>query len=540
MSSAKKFTLGEEVSFTPARKLSLVKTEAIEPVFEAAKATITDPVVEKQNELHAEIEATKDAVYENKNTQALETALKHLWKLDKLERLIYLAELQKLDRLDKLEHLDKLDELQHVDELRHLKELNNLGKLKDLKSLDKLNHLLRLKHLDKLDSLKELDQLKQLEMMEMLKQLDKLIYLNKLEGLRKLDKLDGLVKVEELRVLLETHSENFDKFSQLSHLEKLDNLKRLDNLSRLSDLEKLGALEQMEKLTELKSLEKLVNLQSLYKLDKLDDLAKLERLSKLDQLHYLEKLDNMQDLSKLDTLKDEEVRSSLTYLSKLEIFKGTNKHFILKLALSSLFDIVKITVVAVGLLFVLTKNVSYQTFNRLVPYIGFGEADRVNIALSILSQDLSTSEFDKLYKDLEARVKREASTLFDSHTTKGLNEYRIAENLLAYNYVVDTYDIAAVSKKERTEWADKSFKRFNQSYEYDLERLAPDMTVQEDIQKFREASIFMKQQKYVKAFDMFNQIQQPKKFEALGHGRAYSFYMAFLNQPKELKTILEK
>lgn len=532
MSSAKKFKLGEEVSFTPARKLSLVRTDIIEEPQRELPETLLS--------YKSEIEHAQDEISDKKNTQELDRVLQHLWKLDKLERLIYLAELQKLEKLDKLEYLDKLDELEHVVELRHLKELNNLGKLKDLKSLDKLNHLLRLKHLDKLDSLKELDQLKQLEMMEMLKQLDKLIYLNKLEGLRKLDKLDGLVKVEELRVLLETHSEHFDKFAHLAQLEKLDNLKRLENLNRLSDLEKLSSLEQMEKLTELKSLEKLVNLQSLYKLDKLDDLAKLERLSKLDQLHYLEKLDNMQDLSKLDTLKDEEVRASMSYLSKLDLFKGTNKHFIGKLALASLFDIVKITVVAVGLLFVLTKNVSYQTFNRLVPYIGFGEADRVNIALSILSQDLSNSEFDKIFKDLEARVKREASTLFDHHTPKGMNEYRIAENLMAYNYTVENYDIGAISKKERTEWADKVFKKYNLSYEYDLERLAPDMTVQEDIQKYREASIFIKQQKFVKAFDMFNQIKQPKKFEALGHGRAYAFYMAFVNSPKELKTTLEK
>lgn len=416
MSSAYKFKPWEEVSFTPAKKLSLVKTEP-------------EPAIT----FKADIETAKDEVFENKNTQALEVALKHLWKLDKLERLIYLGELQKLEKLDQLGRLDQLDKLDNIQELRHLKEIKNLHHLKELKALDQLNHLMRLKHLEKLDSLKELDQLKQMEMLEMLKQLDKLIYLNKLESLRKLDKLDGLAKVEELKVLLETHSEHFDKFTHLSQLEKLDNLKRLDNLSRLSELENLASLGKMEKLSELKNLEKLTNLESLYKLDKLDDLAKLERLSKLDQLHYLEKLDNMQDLSKLDTLKDEEVRSSLAYLSKLEYFKGTNKHFIVKLALSSLFDIVKISVVAVGLLFILTKNVSYQTFNRLVPYLGFGEADRVNIALSILSQDLSTSEFDKLYKNLEARVKREASTLFDASSPKGLNEYRIAENLGSFS-----------------------------------------------------------------------------------------------------------
>ena len=522
MSSVKKFKIKEGVQFTPVKKLSLVQESPPEFIDS-----------EKISEVRSD-------VYDNKNTQSLEMALQHLWKLDKLERLIYLAELQKLEKLDKLDQLENLNQLSHLQELEGLKDLKNLSSLKDLKELDKLNHLIRLNHLDKLDSLKELGHLQHMEMLEMLKQLDKLIYLNKLESLKKLDKLDGLSKVEDLKILLETHSENFDKFSLLTHLEKLDNLKNLNHLEKLSDLEKLSVLVKMDRLTELKNLEKLTNLDHLHKLDQLDDLAKLERLSKLDELRYLEKLDSMQDLSKLDNLKDQEVRKSLSYLEKLDYFKGTNKQFLVKISLSALFDIFKIAAVGACLLFVMTKNVSYQTFNRLVPYLGFGEADRVNIALSILSHDLGKSDFDHLYKDVEARVKREAATLFDPSSPKGLNDYRIAENLSSYQYQNETYDLAALSKKERTEWADKMLLKFNNSYEYDIERLMIDPALQEDIKIYREASIFMKQHKYSEAFSLFSKVEHPKKFEALGFGRSYVFYMAYMNQPKELRTLLEK
>lgn len=536
-STAKKLSSFDEVLFVSVPKLKVVKSEVtrLSPLknhyFYSAKL---------QPAKNINVSEVIDKVYKDKSTQPLEQALQQLWKLDKLDRLIYLGELQKLEHLDSLEQLEDLNKLTELKELAHLKELKSLERLKDIKSLDKLNHLMRLKHLDKLDGLKDLNKLSSLDELSRLQQLEKLIYLNKLDGLKKLDKLDGLAKVEELKILLETHSENFDKFSHLTHLEKLDNLKRLDNLNKLSDLNQLEALAGLEKLSELKSLEKLNNLQSLYKLDKLEDLSKLERLTKLDQLHYLEKLDNMQDLSKLDTLKDKDVRASLSYLSKLEIFKGTNKHFIMKLCVSSLFDIGKIALVACLLVFVMTKNVSHQTFNRLVPYLGFGEADRVNIALSILSQDMGKDDFDKMYKNVEARVKREASILFNPSSTKGLNEYTIAENLTAYTYSNLEYDLAVFTKKEVDGWVTQVLTKFNNSYEYDLERLAHEPAVQEDLIKYREASIFIKQQKYVHAFGAFSKIQHQTRFAALGHGRAYAFYMAFLNEPKELKSILEK
>jgi hypothetical protein len=536
-STAKKIASFDEVLFISVPKLKVVDA-ARNKLSPLKKQYFYSAKLHPAQSFNAS--AAIDKVYKDKTTQPLEEALQQLWKLDKLDRLMYLAELQKLEHLDSLEHLNELGQLTELKELSNLKELKNLDKLKDIKSLDKLNHLLRLKHLDKLDNLKNLNKLSSLDELSRLQQLEKLIYLNKLDGLKKLDKLDGLAKVEELKILLETHSENFDKFSHLSHLERLDNLKRLDNLNKLSDLSQLEALGGLEKLTELKSLDKLTNLQSLYKLDKLEDLSKLERLTKLDQLHYLEKLDNMQDLSKLDTLKDEEVKASLSYLSKLEIFQGTNKHFIMKLFLSSFFDVGKIALVACLLVFVLTKNVSYQTFNRLVPYLGFGEADRVNIALSILAQDLNKTDFDKMYKNVEARVKREASMLFNASTPKGLNEYAIAENLTAYNYANAEYDMSAFAKKEIDGWVKETLNKFNTSYEYDVERLSSVAELQSDMTYYREASIFMKQMSYVKAFDAFSKIQHPTRFQALGHGRAYAFYMAFVNQPKELKTILEK
>lgn len=481
-----------------------------------------------------------ESLHEIKN---LDERLQVLWKLDKLDRLTYLAELQRLDKLGQLENLQELEKLGKLDNLKELKHLGGLKNLQGLHKLDKLNHLMRLKFLNKLEELQALDQLKELDKLSRLKDLDKLSLLNKLDVLKKIEKLDVLHKVEDLRLLMQDHADDFQKLDNLKYIEKLDGLKKLSALESLDNLKALDSLSELDKLAGLKDLSKLDKLNRLNELgalDRLEALSGLDRLSKLDELRHLEKLDSMQDLAKLDYLKDAKVQSALKGLDKLSLFQESSKKFFFKLFASIFVDVFKVAAITCLMLFVFTKNVSRQTFDRLVPYLGFGEADRVNIALSILSHDLSSTDFDRHFKNLENRVKREAASVFDASTSKNLDHYRILENLTSYNFHHESYDLTAFTKKELNEWAAKTNKSFNDTYAYDMETVGKNPEFQGDVDHYTKASIFVKQQKFLEGFVEMNQIESKEKFASLGHGMTYAFYMAFRTKPVDLKLFVEK
>lgn len=473
----------------------------------------------------------------------LDKKLAVLWKLEKLDRLQYLAELQRLDKLGSLENLQSLEGLDKLDNLENLKDLKDLGQLQELKKLDKLNHLMRLKNLNKLEELQALDHLKDLNKLDQLKDLDKLSSLSKLDSLKQIEKLEVLNKIEELRLFMRDHAEELGRLDQLQYLSKLSELKKLQSLEGLDQLKKLDQLSDLSALKDLKELGKLDKLQrltELQQLEKLENLSGLEKLNKLDDLRHLDKLDKMQDLSKLEYLKETKVQSALKGLDKLSFFELNNKTFFFKLFTSIFFDVIKIGLVASLMFFVFTKNISRQTFDRLVPYLGFGEADRVNLALSILSKDLTSKDFDTHFINLQSRVKREVASVFDPKAPKTLNEYRILENLTAYNYVQENYDLAAFTRSEVKEWVGKIHKKYTDSYSYDVEKLQPQPEMHEDLTRFTKASIFIKQEKYIDAWAELDHIKNPHLFASLGAAESYTFYMAFMSTPKELKLYLEK
>jgi hypothetical protein len=478
-----------------------------------------------------------------KELKGLDERLQVLWKLDKLDRLSYLAELQRLDKLGELDNLKKLDHLAQLDNLKYLPALRDLSKLNDLGKLDKLNHLIRLKSLNKLEELQALDSLRDLDKLDKLKDLDKLSLLHKLDNLKKIEKLDALNKLDDLRLLLQDHSDDFQKLENLKYIEKLDGLKKLQALESLDNLKALDSLSDLEKLKDLKELsklEKLNRLNELGNLDRLEALSGLERLNKLDELRHLEKLEQMQDLSKLDYLKDTKVQRALLGLDKLSLFEENSKKFFFKLISSIFVDLFKVVAIASLMFFVFTKNISRQTFDRLIPHLGFGEADRVNLALSILSKDLSSGDFDLHYKNLESRVRREVSSIFDTKVPKNLEHYRLLENLTSYNYRHEAYDLNAYAKVELNAWATKTHAKYTDSYTYDVERMTGKPEMEKDLSHYMKGSIFMKQQKYLEAFIEMDQIKRKEAFVALGSGLTNAFYMAFRTKNIDLKLYLEK
>ena len=164
----------------------------------------------------------------------------------------------------------------------------------------------------------------------------------------------------------------------------------------------------------------------------------------------------------------------------------------------------------------------------------------MNIALSILSSDLSSTDFDVHFKNLENRIKREAASVFDGSTRKHMDHYRMLENLTSYNFHHQGYDLTAFTKKELNEWAVKTNKAFNDTYAYDMETVGKNQELFEDVDHYTKASIFVKQQKFIEGFVEMNQIVNKEKFASLGFGMTYAFYMAFRTKPMDLKLFVEK
>ncbi len=501
------------------------------------------PIENEETSAEAALEKSPHHIDVVNEIKQLDKKLAVLWKLEKLDRLQYLAELQRLDKLGSLDNLKSLEDLDKLDNLEHLKDLKDLDQLQELKKLDKLHHLMRLKNLNKLEELQALDHLKDLNKLDKLKDLDKLSSLSKLDALKQIEKLEVLNKIEELRVFMRDHAEELGRLDQLQYLNKLSELKKLQSLEGLDHLKKLDHLSDLSALKDLKELGKLDKLQRLSELgqlEKLENLTGLEKLNKLDDLRHLDKLDKMQDLSKLEYLKESKIQTALQGLDKLNFFELNHKKFFFKLFTSIFFDVIKIGLVASLMFFVFTKNISRQTFDRLVPYLGFGEADRVNLALSILSKDLTSKDFDVHFVNLQGRVKREVASVFDPKVPKTLNDYRTLENLSAYNYVQENYDLSAFTRAEVKEWLGKTHKKYVDSYAYDLEKFQAQPEMQDDVTRFTKASIFLKQEKYMDAWAELDHIKNATAFASLGAAKSYTFYMAFVASPKELKLYLEK
>ncbi len=89
-------------------------------------------------------------------------------------------------------------------------------------------------------------------------------------------------------------------------------------------------------------------------------------------------------------------------------------------------------------------------------------------------------------------------------------------------------------------WSPKVLKRFQESYEYDLEKSVGKPELASDVELMTKASIFIKQQKYLEALAELDRVTSKRDFVSLAHGKTYSFFMAFRTKPHELKLYLEK
>jgi hypothetical protein len=431
-----------------------------------------------------------------------------------------------IEHLKELKSLSKLELLNQLDELR---ELSQLTELKNLKQLDKLSHLYDLEKLEKLD---QLDQLHQL------------IYLKKLDALNKLDKIDDLKMLNhlsDLEQLLEVYGDQFESIRYLSHLEnlkELENLKDLKNLDQIQELNKLQRLDELSKLRELQNLESLHKLSHLRDLDKLEALTKLEKLDNLQELQQLEQLKKMDNLSKLDKLEDEKVLSYLNKLDQLNILKDKGSTLVLKMVGSLVLDFIKVAALAALMVYMVGKNTESQTVGRILPYLGFGEGEKVNIGLALLQREVSSKDFDRYYQSVVGRINHEVEAYYEYRDFKPSHfRYKILADLYSYNYETQEYNLKLVVKTEIGKKLDFYTKRYKEVYEYDKET---NFTTEgsPSQEALMQGNIFFKQGKYIQALNEYSKVKEREKLSSVVFGEMVAFHLAYLTNSTELKSYI--
>lgn len=351
--------------------------------------------------------------------------LSHLTKLDKIEGLNH------LESLEKLEELKKLDNLQMMENLSQLIQLENLAKLENLKSLDKLDYLKDIHEFRCFESLENLSQLERLAELDRLSQLDSLY---KLSHLDKLEQLEGLDKLEWLKEL-----------SQLDRLETLTQISEFFN----NHHEKLAKLKHLEALDNLALLDKLSQLDRLDKLDKLDELRNLDKLSELSQLDRLSALSEIPPPTPLP--ESQPVQNTISGPQIVEgVVKTQSKREILYYALSFFADLLKTTIVAGLLVFVLQTSDARRSISQAISYLGFGEGMQVGWALETLSK-AAPNDFPRYLKDFEARVEQEIELVVSQRVPWTLDtRFGKLLQLWSYDFELQDFSLHELVKQKLT------------------------------------------------------------------------------------------
>ncbi|MFZ4713666.1 MAG: hypothetical protein ACOYL6_08145 [Bacteriovoracaceae bacterium] len=428
--------------------------------------------------------------------------------------------------LRELKALNKLDQLQYLDQLDELKELSQLSQLKNLKQLDKLNNLFDLEKLSKLDQLENLHSL---------------IYLKKLDSLNKLDKIDDLKMLNNLSDLEQMLELYGDQLQNVKYLSQLENLKNLTNLTELKHLEQIKELSKLHNLDSLVNLQELQNLESLSKLTNLKKLDQLETLDKLDNLQELSKLDQLQrmdELKKLDKLDDEKILTYLGKLDQLSILKEKGSKFVLKMAFASVLDFLKVALMAALMVYMVGKNTESQTISRILPYLGFGEGEKVNLGLSLLEREVGAKDFERYYQNLLVRVQNEMDAFYDALDFKpSIYRYKILSDLYSYQYQSAQYNLSAVVKKGMGDKMEHFKKRYSEVYEFDREAKFTE-TGSPSQEALVSANIFFKQGKYLEALNHFAKVTDRQNLSSVAYGEMVAFHMAYLTDAQALKNYL--
>lgn len=373
-----------------------------------------------------------------------------LTQLNQLEGLSHLEELKKLGHLEQFEDLKSLSEasLQAVNLC--LQHLEALEKLKDLQLVESLSELKQLVHLERLNKLDKLDELRKLEDLSELTRLNELKNLVYLEELKRLDKINELSKLDVIDRLDSALNHHEDTLRPLRHLDELEKLKFLKELNALSHLDDLKSLSKLDKLTSLENLAKLDNLESMSALDNLRHLAILDELKNLDQLRKLQKLDDLEKLSdlknldqleklnhlsKLDRIEDARFAQRLDKLDKLDILKNESKKLALQQLVGTVLDVLKVSLAAVIIIFILQSRSGQNIISKTLPFIGFSNSAQTSLGLQMLMGQIPDEQFEQILGTVRKKIDFEITSLFStSPLPQPLDRLILVKQLKAYEF----------------------------------------------------------------------------------------------------------
>jgi len=416
-------------------------------------------------------------------------------QLQLVKKILELKELTKLDELKQLIHLDKLVKLEQLDQLQLIEQLSSLTNLQELKALENLD---KLDHLDRLNKLDELEKLKQLELLK-----------------------------------------NLDSLKALDHLPELKNLESLKDLGQLSELSKLEQLNLLTKLEHLATLEKVLDKHqtTLAPLQKLEHLDQLNKLVELDKLNNLHELSSLHSLDKLKLLQDPKLQDNLNRLDQLDYLKKGVKYIAVQQATSFIIDILKLVLVALAIVFFLTRESGREIISKALPAIGLGSSAQVNLGLRLIVGESSPEEFEQILSDVKHRMKNELSIVFSPSPLTDLKTRLVSlENVKNYSFKYNDINLNEEARNLIKDHSNHFFGETISRLEYDavIAKAKEDMTHHNLL---REVKLLLAQEKYPTVLERSHSYWN--KSESLRRAITYSAIKLSQDDPQALEEILK-
>ena len=296
------------------------------------------------------------------------------------------------------------------------------------------------------------------------------------------DQLDKLNFLEETnhQGMLEEYPANVNSICEEQSIVS-NNMSQSVEQPPLKELGNFEMLSHQQYIDHLKELHKLIQLQELRQLDKMKDveiLTELKCLSQLPQLKHLEQLAQLKQLDKLNVLE-----------------KGT-RSLVIQQFIGFGLDILKLTILTVGVIFLLSRETGREIAAKALPALGFGNAAQVNLGLRLLINETSPEQFKAIVEDVEKRIEAEISMVFSHGSTLKLrNRMEILHQVQSYSFHMGNVNLADNAKKRLMNEQSKLEAETISQLEFDIS-IAQGKANKEKEEQLREIKLLLAQNQY--------------------------------------------
>jgi hypothetical protein len=198
-----------------------------------------------------------------------------------------------------------------------------------------------------------------------------------------------------------------------------------------------------------------------------------------------------------------------------------------------------VAILQLWLVFLVTKNSSRTTIEKVLPYLGFGDANKVSIGLAMLENEVPVEKFESYYKSVLDRVDSEINSIFDlHHFTPSVASYNTLEQIYNYRYKSEDKDLHTYVRNKFEKKKEFWHKRFKETYEFDMENLDNKFYDKTDMRVLREAFKYFRKKRYSKFFITLEQIKYPKRYDSLRYAKPVVFIKWYEKNQEGLEDFL--